>query len=222
MRSRVNLVVLVCMLWTGVACNDVRGGSHDVADSSPAETISGNCTALSQQECEASDECEAYLAWPREQACAAPEPLVAPLFMGCAELQMCSAAWTWGHPSDEPENWHMFINNCLPEGWTEKEVGGLICDGELCIGFSLADCESTDHCMPVSGVPLEDGCTFGEDQYAGCWTAETMDNGELALVSCATAETWAHTPGEPEEWYLFPNSCVPDGWVMAEEPPCER
>ena len=222
MPNYLKLAILLNLLWTTVACDSTSAASHDVADSSPAETISGNCIALSQQECEASDKCEPYLAWPKEQACAAPEPLVDPQFMGCAELQMCSSAWTWGHPSDEPENWHMFINNCMPEGWTTTEAGGLVCDDELCMGLSLADCQATDHCMPVNGVPLEDGCTFGEDQYAGCWTAETMDNGEVALVPCATAETWAHVPGESEEWYLFADSCVPDGWVVAEEPPCER
>jgi len=36
-----------------------------------------------------------------------------------------------------------------------------------------------------------------------------------------TVVTWAHPADEPEKWFVFPDSCVPDGWVSAEQSPCE-
>ena len=77
------------------------GGSSPVGvgDSSSLETIRNGCSSLGREACGASDVCEPYLAWPKDEACVAGEPAEAPSFLGCYALgsRECNSAWTWGH-----------------------------------------------------------------------------------------------------------------------------
>ena len=231
MRTFGCATLVLLLLSTVASCDssenksvaDVADVSADVADTGTHETGPGACNGLSQEECETSEVCEPYLAWTRELACATGEPAEPPAFMGCGipEGRVCSSSWTWAYSTDAPEDWRMFINGCLPEGWTTGEGADLVCDAQPCEGLPQADCESTYHCFPIFGAPLLDGCTKGESEYAGCWTAEKLEDGEVVGFSCATVGTWAHPADAPEEWYRFVDSCVPDGWVVSEQPPCE-
>ncbi|MBM4353882.1 MAG: hypothetical protein FJ109_08815 [Deltaproteobacteria bacterium] len=89
-----------------------------------------------------------------------------------------------------------------------------------CLGLSLEECEAAEHCHPLSGSPLQEGCTWGATEYAGCWTGTAIEDGELVAFSCETIPGYAHPPDQPDGWYVFPEFCVPDGWVSSEEPPC--
>lgn len=218
----VAVLLLVALLS---ACTSSAGnGPVDVGDSRSPETAQSACNGLGQEACEASDVCEPYLAWPKGQACVTGEPAEPPSFMGCYAIgsRMCNAAWTWGHSSDAPDEWWMFINSCMPPNWSPAGASrDLICDDSLCEGLPQADCDSTDHCFPVFGAPMEDGCTWGESEYAGCWTGEKVEEGEIVGLTCMTAATWAHPADDPNAWYRFQDSCVPDGWVPVEVDPCE-
>ncbi len=202
------------------ACGSSSGGSAaDVGDSGTQETRQGACTGLSQAGCEASDRCEPYLARLPESACPYPEVPMPHGYFGCHELLTCSQAATWAHPADSPDDWHLFNDMCIPEGWVAGDWDEAC--GSGCQGLAQADCEAADHCFPVSGAPLLDGCIWGESEYAGCWTSEKLDDGEVVAILCTGAVTWAHPADAPEKWYVFVDGCVPDGWVTSEADPCE-
>ncbi len=205
------------------ACRSSEGSSPvDVGDVSSQEGIESGCSGLSQAECEASDECEPYLAWPKEQACVTGEPSEPPSFLGCRPSErLCTGEWTWAHGPDDPQDWRMFIDGCLPEGWQKGDGADTVCGAQPCAGLAQTDCKTTYHCFPVFGAPMLDGCIWGESEYAGCWTSSKLEDGALAAFSCATTVTWAHPADEPEKWFVFPDSCVPDGWVSSELDPCE-
>ena len=181
-----------------------------------------SCDGLDQAECEASDECEPYLAWPKELACVTGEPAEPPSFVACGSFveRVCSGNWTWAHNEGDPDDWRLFSGGCVPKGWAKGEGADLVCDAQPCEGLPQADCETTYHCFPIFGVPLLDGCTWGESEYAGCWTSSKLEDGEVAAFPCATVVTWAHPADAPDEWYVFADSCVPDGWVSSEVDPC--
>ncbi len=185
---------------------------------SPANSA---CTDLAQNQCEASPQCDPFLAWSKEAACAG-EPAEAPAFVGCGSSDhVCSVSWTWACPEDKPKECRMFVNSCIPTGWKVGEDRSNICAVD-CEGLAMPDCESTPPCMAVFGAPLEAGCSWGEEEYAGCRTGGEFDeHGGLMGYPCATEPMWGHPGGAPEKWYEFELSCVPDGWFSAEEPPCQ-
>jgi hypothetical protein len=107
---------------------EVRGdgipvdGCCGAGDTTADETPSAGCSGLGQGECEASDECEPYLAWPEAVACASAEPSESPSFLGCGPMQACSQTWTWAAPEAQPDDWYQFINGCLPDGWVRSNL----------------------------------------------------------------------------------------------------
>lgn len=213
-----SMVALLLALAVSACASSGGSNSPDVADTGTYETRQSACNALSQDECEASDECEPYLARLPESACPYPEVPMQQEYFGCHELLTCSQAATWAHPSDSPDDWYLFNDMCIPEGWVAGDWDEAC--GSGCEGLAQADCEAADHCFPVFGAPLLDGCISGDSQYAGCWTGEKHEDGEVVGISCATMVTWAHSADAPEEWYVFADSCVPDGWVSSEVDPC--
>jgi hypothetical protein len=216
------LVGMLLVVVQGCGTSEDRNGANS-GDTKSEVAGRAACSGLLQDDCEASDECEPYLAWPKELACTTGEPAEPPSFMGCGISggRVCSSSWTWAFRVEEPEEWSLFINSCLPPGWKSGDGADLICDAQPCVGLSLADCESTYHCFPVHGALMQDDCTEFISEYAGCWTGEKLEGGEVVAFTCATVGTWAHPADEPEQWYSFPNSCVPDGWVISELSPCE-
>jgi len=212
-------VALLTALLVFACASSGGGGDVKVADVAGREDRQGGCTGLSQAECEASDECEPYLARLPESACPYPEVPMPQEYFGCHGLLLCSLAATWAHPADSPADWHLFNDMCIPEGWVAGDWDEAC--GPGCEGLSQADCEGADHCFPVFGAPLLDGCISGDKQYAGCWTGEKHEDGEVVALLCNEVGTWAHPADEPEKWFVFSDSCVPDGWVTSEVDPCE-
>lgn len=204
------------------ACDS--GGAEGTAEDSHAspEASQVGCIGLPQAECEASSDCEPFLAWPKELGCSTGEPAEPPSFMGCGSVGVsCSASWTWAHATDSQDDWRLFITGCFPDGWTRAEEADLICDSKPCQDLSLAECKTTAYCLPINGTPVLEGCTYGEAVYAGCWTGQAIKDGELVFLECNQISTWAHPADSQTQWYRFPDSCVPDGWVTAEQSPCE-
>jgi len=115
----------------------------------------------------------------------------------------------------------MFLNSCIPAGWKVAKDVREVCAVD-CEGLAMPDCEGTPPCMAVFGAPLEAGCSWGQEEYAGCRTGGEFDeHGGLMGYPCATTPAWGHSADAPEKWYEFELSCVPDGWVIAEEAPCQ-
>jgi len=214
--------------WGCLDSIEVLGGDIGITEvtlelHSTVPPVSWACSGVAQTECEVSLECEPFLAWPKEMACVEGEPEEPPLFMGCGSSdRLCSASWTWAYPSDSPDEWHMFIDSCLPDGWQVLEDTSKVCVVSACEGLAMPDCEGTPTCLAEWGQPLQDGCTWGEVEYAGCRTGGEIDeHGALMSFPCALEPVWAHPAGAADQWYKFALSCVPDGWVSAEEPPCQ-
>jgi len=206
------------------ALPDVRADETRVSkDMASGEDVSPQCSGLLQADCEASDECEPYLAWPREVACSAPEPAEPPDFIACGGGgdRICTMVWTWARPDDDLDNWHMFITGCVPDGWQVKEVDGLICNDKPCLDLPEPDCKTTDHCSPIYGSPLKEDCALGEEIYAGCWTGEAVSDGKIVGLPCAGVGSWGHPPEKPGSSYSFSDTCIPDGWILSETNPCE-
>jgi hypothetical protein len=221
--NRVSLAMLMLLLLAS-ACTSSSGDSPaDAVDSNAQETAQSACSGLGQEVCEASDECEPYLAWPKEQACVTGEPDEAPSYVVCGSSaeRVCSGNWTWAYSQEDPEDWRLYSGGCVPQGWAKGEGADVVCGAQACEGLPQAECETTYHCFPVFGAPIEDDCTSGESEYAGCWTAQKLEGGEVVAFTCTTAVTWAHPADDPNSWYQFQDSCVPDGWVPVEEDPCE-
>ena len=216
---RLDAVAALMLVALLSACTSSSGNSpSDAGDSNFQETTEGACSALAQEACEASDECEPYLAWPKEQACVTGEPNKAPSFVVCGSSaeRVCSGNWTWAYSQGDPEDWRLFSGGCVPQGWAKGEGADLVCGAQPCEGLPQAECETTYHCFPVFGAPIEDDCTSGESEYAGCWTGEKVEGGEVVALICMTAATWAHPADDPNAWYRFQDSCVPDGWVAGD------
>jgi len=213
------LLLLLAVLVTSACTTPSSVSDAKQGDASGQEVSRSRCSALSLAECEASDECEPYLARLPESACPYPEVPMPQEYFGCHGLLMCSQAATWAHPADSPDDWHLFNDMCIPEGWVAGDWDQAC--GPGCEGLSQADCEAADHCFPVFGAPLLDGCISGNKQYAGCWTSSKLEGGQFVAFECMTIVTWAHPSGEPQKWFVFSNSCVPDGWVTSEMDPCE-
>jgi len=134
MRSFAFLMVSVLIIMAACSSDDGVPGVDAEAqgDGLPVDTCCGAgetlnevimnaaCSGLGQGECEASHECEPYLAWPKAVACASAEPSEPPSFLGCGPMQVCSQTWTWAAPEAQPDDWRQFINDCLPDGWVRS------------------------------------------------------------------------------------------------------
>jgi hypothetical protein len=103
------------------------------------------------------------------------------------------------------------------EQHSEEQDGG-------CAFLGPETCQSTKYCVPLFSGPLKADCSSaGEVQYAGCWTGSAIVDGELVDYGCETMVTWAHRPGDSDTWWVFADSCVPDGWTISESwPECEN
>lgn len=125
-------VVLLAALAVSACVSSGGSKSSDVADTGTYETRQSACTGLSQDECEASDQCEPYLARLPESACPYPEVPMPQEYFGCHGVIFCSLVATWAHPADAPDDWHLFNDTCLPEGWVagdSDEACGSGCEG---------------------------------------------------------------------------------------------
>lgn len=88
-----------------------------------------------------------------------------------------------------------------------------------CSGLGEEACKASDSCTVIEGWPMLQACLVamedpagGLPQFAGC-----RDGSELL---CPAAFGWAHPADHPDEVWLFPYLCFPDGWVKAEGAPC--
>ena len=75
-----------------------------------------------------------------------------------------------------------------------------------CAGVPEAACGELPDCAPVMGTPC--GSTL---QFAGCATAPG------GVLTCSDAESGGSSPDLPGECWLFPNTCLPDGWSGCSE-----
>jgi hypothetical protein len=86
-----------------------------------------------------------------------------------------------------------------------------------CSGLNEDACEASESCGVIEGWPMPQSCLVWQDDPSG---------GQPEFVSCASTEecgaafTWAHSEDKPDEIWLFPNTCVPDGWLALDGDPC--
>ena len=83
-----------------------------------------------------------------------------------------------------------------------------------CQELSEEECEAADGCTNLEGWPVPDACVVAQDtpgaplaRFVACVSGD---------IVCGAAFTWAAPPTDPTEAWLFPNTCVPDGWVDPE------
>lgn len=87
----------------------------------------------------------------------------------------------------------------------------------LCSALGEEECKASRSCSVIEGWPMPQACFVWQD---------TPPAVEPVFVSCALAGecslafTWARPEDAAEELWLFPSSCIPDGWVEVEAPPC--
>ena len=83
----------------------------------------------------------------------------------------------------------------------------------VCDGLPAMACMADDACMPLGGgkLNLQKMCV-SKPMFLGC-----VDAG-----ACGGALTYAcESAVEPPEPYLFPSTCLPEGWEPCEAPPIE-
>ena len=95
-------------------------------------------------------------------------------------------------------------------------------EAESCVSIEQEECEERYYCSPVFGAPLLEDCSEGKQEYAGCRTrAIKEESGQIVVFACVEVETWAHRAAETIVWLHFEDTCVPDGWSVAELTPPE-
>lgn len=207
------------------ACDS--GGAEGAADDSHAspEASQAGCIGLSQAECEATPHCLPIHGTPTLDDCSYGDAVYAGCWTGEAVEDgevvafECNQISTWAHPANSATQWYRFPDSCVPDGWVAGD-GDIACAAP-CEGLPEADCGATAHCFPIRGTPILEDCSYGATVYAGCWTGEKVEDGEVVALTCSQVGTWARPADSATEWYLFSDSCVPDGWATAEQSPCE-
>ena len=83
----------------------------------------------------------------------------------------------------------------------------------LCVGLPAMECMANDACMPLGGgkLNLQKMCV-SKPMFLGCVDAGVC--GGALTYACDSAVN-------PPEPYLFPSTCLPDGWEPCEAPPIE-
>ncbi len=89
---------------------------------------------------------------------------------------------------------------------------------DSCRQLSEDECKAADNCWSLEGWPIPDACIVAQDtpgaplaRFVACVSGH---------IVCGAAFTWAAPPTDPTEMWLFPNTCIPDGWVDPEGPGC--
>jgi len=86
-----------------------------------------------------------------------------------------------------------------------------------CSSLDQEACEASGACMAIEGWAKPQACLVwndrpgaGDEQFVSCTSTR----------ECGMGFTWARSEDKPDEVWLFPNTCIPGGWVEVEEPPC--
>ena len=83
----------------------------------------------------------------------------------------------------------------------------------VCIGLPAMECMANEACMPLGGgkLNLQKMCVQ-KPMFLGCVDAGAC--GDALTYGCDSAV-------DPPEPYLFPSTCLPDGWEPCEAPPID-
>ena len=83
----------------------------------------------------------------------------------------------------------------------------------VCVGLPAMECMANEACIPLGGgkLNLQKMCV-GKPMFLGCVDAGAC--GDALTYACDSAVN-------PPEPYLFPSTCLPDGWEPCEAPPIE-
>ena len=83
----------------------------------------------------------------------------------------------------------------------------------VCVGLPAMECMANEACIPLGGgkLNLQKMCV-GKPMFLGCVDAGAC--GDALTYACDSAVN-------PPEPYLFPSTCLPDGWEPCEAPPID-
>lgn len=160
------------------------------------------CSGLSEEVCNENPVCQPVMG---RALCADGVPV----FQGCITEQVCP------EPDQricgvDPESGRTveFGDACLPLGWAQVNCNDNICS---CEDLDEATCEANEGCRPIHGAPAAEVCSDDtgnwQSIYAGCTFAER---------GCGDAETCGEDPRALADPLVFPDTCLPEGWV-----PCD-
>ncbi len=87
-------------------------------------------------------------------------------------------------------------------------------DETPCVDFFPSECAQETACAIVEGFVV----TESEGSVCVDYTGDTLGLAcDVADRSCLAIETLAASADDPTDCYLFPDSCIPDGWGDCEE-----
>ncbi len=199
-------------------------GSNAVYNEIDSDTESQHSDSELVSQCEMNEDYRAILAQKinLKESCYFSEKK----FISCVTDEIdCDAAI--GYARDpETNECYMFPDLCFPGGWIEDSSCSLTSvlpcsyeqdsdfaldtDSILCVDEpSMDDCRAAFSCNLIIGrkADVTNNCYSKEELYLGCRSGE---------IDCDAAIGYARDP-ETNECYMFPDLCLPAGWIATED-----
>lgn len=172
------------------------------------------CEALSEQGCDARDDCQALHAQNVDETNAC---LIEPVFVQCATHQECGEQMLMVR--DPRQALWLFPSTCIPDTWrvdysqeAQNLFGAPLCadmvEPQDCHALDAQICASRADCEVLQGryVHIDDACT-DEFSDVGC-----HERGE----ACADQQVLAHDSNDA--LWIFASTCIPWNWQETTDP----